>query len=139
MWVHLKMQRLLMVKGYDTGPMIYVARTLSYTDWQAEGHRRFGGPEREHWKFICPLCKKIIMMEDYDEHGIDRTMIPRICIANNGLPCKEMSNIEWAESCPLVLTFGGDSTLSIFDFYFERVIESPCGDISIGRELYGWE
>lgn len=56
---------------------------MTLAEYLAEGQRRFG-PDKMKWKFICPICKVLISVQDYKDAGAGEGDIGVSCIGRYG-------------------------------------------------------
>jgi hypothetical protein len=54
-------------------------RELRYTEWRAEGERRFG-PDHMRWRFRCPSCKSVVTPADYKAAGVPDGAVAFSCV-----------------------------------------------------------
>lgn len=43
-------------------------RTVTETEWRAEGERLFG-PDQMQWRFVCPVCGHVAAVQDWKNAG----------------------------------------------------------------------
>lgn len=53
--------------------------SMSYTEWVAEGERRFG-PDRMEWKFVCPSCGHVACTADWKKAGAPESAVAFSCV-----------------------------------------------------------
>lgn len=41
---------------------------MLHSEWQAEGRKRFGD-DFKTWRFVCPICKNVATVSDYEAHA----------------------------------------------------------------------
>lgn len=52
---------------------------MTRDEWLAEGEKRFG-KEMLFWKFVCPICKTVIEVRDYQKASAPQSAIGFNCI-----------------------------------------------------------
>lgn len=52
---------------------------MTHEEWLAEARRIFGDNPRE-WKWVCPICGKIMSLEDYRQAGAPNNEVAVSCI-----------------------------------------------------------
>ncbi len=48
-------------------------------EWRAEGERLFG-PDQMDWKFVCPSCKHVASVRDWEKVGAPENTVAFSCI-----------------------------------------------------------
>ena len=54
-------------------------RTLTEDEWNAEGERLFG-TDRRQWRFICPSCKHVATVKDWEDIGAPFEAVAFSCV-----------------------------------------------------------
>jgi len=63
---------------------------MTYTEWKAEGQRRFG-KNKLNWRFVCPSCGHIASVQDWRDAGA-----PDGAVTCTAPKCyKDSSRAEW--------------------------------------------
>ena len=52
---------------------------MTQQEWIAEGRRRFGDDQLK-WKFVCPTCKHVAAVEDWNKAGAPKGAVAFSCV-----------------------------------------------------------
>lgn len=63
-------------------------RTLTKSEWYAEGVRRFG-PDETTWAFVCPACGHRQTVADYEAAGAPEGHVAFSCVGRAFPTCRE--------------------------------------------------
>lgn len=53
--------------------------TMTQTEWEAEGERRFG-PDQMQWRFVCPACGHAATPADWQAAGMTINQVGFSCV-----------------------------------------------------------
>lgn len=90
-------------------------RELTLAEWAIEGALKFG-PDRNHWKFTCPSCKRVASTLDWHRHK-QRGNAAFLCVSrfDNKTDCKYHGGGLFKLN-PVRVTVDTGRTYDLFEF-----------------------
>lgn len=73
-------------------------REMTEAEWTAEGHRLFG-PDMMCWRFVCPVCKHVASVEDWQRVGASEGEVAFSCIGRHIEGSKEAFDVSGVGPC----------------------------------------